>query len=99
MRTTFPFSNSASLRSGMLTRTQRTVALANSGALGLGGAETGAGTDVCRAALTVVIPSTAARTQIAFFCRFALPFPRFIALLLFASDCSRQKKRQAGSQI
>src|SRR6266536_3696264 len=90
MRTTFPFSNSASLRSGMLTRTRRTVALANSGALGPGVV----GTDVCRAALTVVIASTAAKTQIAFLCRFALPFPSFIAPLLFASDRSHQKKKQ-----
>ncbi len=82
----------------MLTRTQRTVAFANSGALGSAGTGTETGTEVCRAALKGVIPSTAAKIQIVLFCRFALPFPRFIAPLPFVSTALARRKSKPGAR-
>jgi hypothetical protein len=54
-----------------------------------------AGIDVCQAALTAVMASTAAKVQTTFLCRFALPFPSFIAPLPFASNFSPVAKAGA----
>src|SRR5450755_2904764 len=100
MRTAFPFRSSASLRSGMLTRTECTFVLVKSGAF----KSEGSGREARRPALTLVRMRTLARTSaeagVANFRRFAFSFACFIALLLFTAAffAIRKSTAEARSQ-